>query len=614
MTSWGPHNPHPLSQMRAELVWDGKYDEYGNRRTLDVAGLALPLQRIETIDEPQSRTQAQGTIFDERKAHRDDFRNRLIWGENKLVMASLMEEFKGRIDLIYIDPPFDIGADFTMNIPIGQNADKISKSQSIIEMVAFRDMWGKGIDSYSQMVYERVLLMKDLLSEKGSIYVHVDATVGHIVRSIMDDVFGQDNFVRQIIWRIGWISGYKSKAKNWIRNHDMILYYRKSKQFIFNKQYIPYPADYVRRDGNRPTGSGYPVEDTWNCSDIDKLDSIQIKSFSNEKTGFVTQKNENLLERIIRSSSDEDSIVADFFCGSGTLGAVAERMGRRWVMADLGRFSIHTSRKRLINSQRELHEIGQTYRSFDVHNLGRYERQWWQRDALKGADADHRDVVLKFFRAEALHYAPSPLLHGRKGNAFVHVDGIDGIFTRTEASAVCKAVQAAGGTEVHCLAWDFEMEIRQAIEPIQEWLSVRMRLHRIPREIMERNRTETPPFYEIAHLTVEPVLHADGGVDVRLTDFLPSLTEVRSKELEEWQQHASKSGFDFIDFWAVDFDWAPDRPFNHHWQDYRTRKDRGLKTESDAAFCYTAPGKHKACIKVVDVFGCDTSISLEIET
>ena len=127
-TKYGPHNPHPLSRMRTELVWEGKYDEFGRRREVDVAGLAMPLQKIETIDEPRSRAEAQGYLFDEEKAHRDDFRNRLIWGDNKLVMASLLSEFKGAIDLIYIDPPFDVGADLKCQFLLGMGRTKSKKN------------------------------------------------------------------------------------------------------------------------------------------------------------------------------------------------------------------------------------------------------------------------------------------------------------------------------------------------------------------------------------------------------------------------------------------------------------------------------------------------------
>ena len=144
---YGPHNPHPLSQMKTELVWEGKYDEFGNRRAVDVAGCAMPLQKIETVDQPRSEAAAAGaqqlSMFEKQNTRLDDFRNMLIWGDNKLVMASLLKEFKGKVDLIYIDPPFNIGDDFTMNIPIGDKKEEIAKDQSTLEMVAYQDMWGK---------------------------------------------------------------------------------------------------------------------------------------------------------------------------------------------------------------------------------------------------------------------------------------------------------------------------------------------------------------------------------------------------------------------------------------------------------------------------------------
>jgi len=200
---YGLDNPHPLSQLKTELVWDGKYDEYGNRRAVDIAGCAMPLQKIETIDEPRSRAAAVGNLelFDKEKKRRDDFRNRLIWGDNKLVMASMLAEFKGKIDLIYIDPPFDVGADFTMNVPVGDEKETIEKDQSTLEMVAYRDMWGKGTDSYLHMMFERLSLMKELLSEKGSIYVHCDWHVNYMARSLLEDVFGRERFVNEIVWK-----------------------------------------------------------------------------------------------------------------------------------------------------------------------------------------------------------------------------------------------------------------------------------------------------------------------------------------------------------------------------------------------------------------------------
>lgn len=237
-TPYGPLNPHPLSQLKTELVWDGKYDEYGNRREVDVAGLAMPLQKIETVDEPRSRALVQGKLFETAKAHRDDFRNMLIWGDNKLVMASLLKEFKGKIDLIYIDPPFDVGADFTMDVPIGDESETVGKDQSALEMVAFRDMWGKGTDSYLFMLYERLSIIKELLKETGSLYVHCDWHVGHYIKVLLDDIFGSEYFRNQVVWKRSSIA--TNVSTQWRNSHDILFFYSKSKTAKFYVQHGEY--------------------------------------------------------------------------------------------------------------------------------------------------------------------------------------------------------------------------------------------------------------------------------------------------------------------------------------------------------------------------------------
>lgn len=671
---YGPDNPHPLSQLKTQLVWDGKYDEYGRRRVVDIAGAALPLQKIETIDEPRSRAEAVGdqqALFAlNEQAHKlGDFRNQLIWGENKLVMASLLKEFQGKIDLIYIDPPFDVGADFTMDVPIGDGDEVVPKDQSALELVAYRDMWGKGTDSYIHMMYERLIIMRELLAEHGSIYVHVGEKINYLMRSILDEIFGAENFHNEIIWRR---SDAHADAAAYGRIHDTLFYYSKSQSKRWEQQYIPYTKEYIenqyryvdekgRRFLSRSlsasglSGGGYTYEwhgftRSWRCPRTtmeryeaeDRLtytgkglvrykqylaempglpvqtiwDSFpKIHHLAHERLDYPTQKPEALLERIIRTSSQEGDLVADFFCGSGTTGAVAEQLGRKWIMCDLGRFAIHTSRKRLIDLQRELHSAGDSYRALDLYNLGRYERQWWQKEHLKGADQEHRRVVLEFYKAEAILSSTSPLIHGRKGPALVHVDSIDSIFTRRELRLVAEAAKAAGAKQVNCVAWEFEMDLRLQANSLQAELEIEIRLVRIPREIMEKNRTQVT-FFEIATLQAEPVITKAGkerAVNIKLKAFLPSLAEIPEKELQALEEHAIKHGFDFIDFWAVDFDYRDGQPFKHHWQAYRTRKDRSLPTISDQNFVYPTPGKHTACVKVVDTFGCDTSITIPIE-
>jgi adenine-specific DNA-methyltransferase len=647
---WGPDNPHPLSTMKTELVWEGKYDEWGNRREVDVAGCAMPMQRIETIDQPRSEAVAAGqlSIFEKKTTRVDDFRNRLIWGDNKLVMASLLVEFKGKIDLIYIDPPFDVGADFTMTVGLGEEG-KIKKEQSALEMVAYRDTWGNGTDSYLSMMYERISVLADLLSDTGNFYIHVDSRVVHYLRVVCEDIFGPRTLRNEIIW---CYRGGGTPNRAFAEKHDTILRYSKTKTpyFDVDSVRIPYSeasaermehqtnvfrGEKVYRDYERNAGGKHP-EDWWPIQPI-------MPSEKMERVGYPTQKPVELLQRIVDSSCPPDGLVLDAFCGSGSTLAVAEglRVGRnpakkagsdkylyyadprRWIGCDLGRFAIHTARKRLIDVQRTLSTEGKPYRSFDVHNLGRYERQWWQQEALKGADTEHRRVVLEFFKAEILDPAKSssPLIHGRKGRALCHVDGIDSIFTAAEARAVAQAAVGMGAREIYCLAWDFEMDIRQRMAAIEAETGIKTYPVKIPREIMEQNRTSPPPWLEVAVLEAESVYRnrSKAGkrgptrVDIKLTRFLPSLAEVPTKELESIRDRAIKSGFDFIDFWAVDFDWHEDRPFNHHWQDYRTRKDRSLKSMSEAGHDYAKAGKYTACVKVVDVFGCDTSITVPVK-
>ena len=683
-TTYGPHNPHPLSHMRTEVVWEGKYDQFGHRRKVNVNGNSMPMQRIETIDEPLSRAQAQDSLFDKAGAHRDDFRNRLIWGDNRLAASALLAEFRGSVDMIYIDPPFDIGADFSIQIPLG-DSDAFTKDASIFEDVAYRDTWGKGTDSYYAMIYESVVLLREMLKEDGKFFLHVGDKVAAYVKTILDDVFGRENYRNTIIIPRGTknVQAQFNDIRALTVGHDYIFFYSKTNSYRVPKlsrlDATPEPGrwDTFWRGTDRPTmryelfgkhpnrgqwrwkrETAYKAKDNYDLYQRDygnlSLDEYYQQCLSNgnelkfvrkseddvvqyyvpprdyklantiwsdtrtvgSTTDFQHEKHEELLERIIRWVTKEDELVADFFAGSGSTLAVAEKLGRKWIGCDLGRFSIHTTRKRLIGIQRELHDKSQPYRSFDLFNLGRYERQWWQSETLKGADLEHRHVVLQFFKAEHLSSAPSTLIHGRKGTAFVHVDGIDSIFTRDEVSDVARAVRAAGGKQVDCLAWDFEMDLRQTVAAIEVDLDIKIRLRRIPREIMEKNRTEVPPFFEIAVLEAETVVHLskdDKTVDIKLLNFLPSLTEVPSKELEALQERVTNSSFDFIDFWAIDFDWRPGQPFNHHWQDYRSRKARTLKSVSDAKFKYTKPGKYTACVKVVDVFGCDTSITVEVK-
>jgi len=600
-----------LKVTKTELVWPGKRTE--------VERVELPFQTIEILNLP--RGQRQESIFDtptqqesfvrEKNKQQtlktqvnNEWKNRLIWGDNFLVMNSLLKDFAGKINLIYIDPPFATGADFSFEVQIGDR--EITKEPSAMEVKAYRDTWGKGLQSYLQMMYIRLVLMKELLADGGSMYVHLDATVGHYVKAIIDEVLGSENFQREIIWRIGWISGYKSAAKNWIRNHDSILFYVKNKDnFVFNKEYIPYPQNYRRRDGSKPEGAGYPIEDVWNASKLDKMDSIQIKSFSREKTGYATQKNENLLQRILKASSNEGDLVGDFFCGSGTTGAVAEKLGRRWIMCDLGRFAIHTTRKRLI-------DIGA--KPFLVQNLGKYERHRWA--IQTGKYGDYLKFILDLYGSEQV--SDYKHLHGKKGNKFVHIGAVDAPVTLTEIQDALNECKENNIKELDVLGWEWEMGLHDLVKEEGERAGVKLATFQIPREVLElsirdRDLKNEITFYELAYLNVETKVEGT-KVTVELKDFIIPNPELLPEEVRD----KVKDWSNFIDYWAVDWmfnqheeETEEDDTFHNMNQRYRTRKEPKLELSMD--YEYKKVGRYNVLVKVIDIFGNDTTKLVEVK-
>ncbi len=327
---------------------------------------------------------------------------RLFRGDSFDMLSWLLNHgYAGTVDLVYIDPPFGGGSLYSRKVQF-RGVD----SDLVIQVPAYQDLWSDA--DYMQFMYERLVLLHRVLSETGSLYLHVDTAQAHYLKVLCDEVFGRENFQREIVWRIGWVSGYKSQAKNWIRNHDTILFYSKDPaHFYFDKQYAPYAAGYKRR-GEGKKGKGHPLEDTWNCSDQDKLDSIQIKSFSHEKTGYPTQKNEQILERIIRSSSPEGGLVLDCFLGSGTTAAVARKMSRRWLAADVSPAAVHTSRVRLLTEG-----LGQLSSGFATYDFESATQTPTAEVAIE-RKSNKLDISIKSFQSPVLAEAASRQ-HGREG-------------------------------------------------------------------------------------------------------------------------------------------------------------------------------------------------------
>ena len=622
--------------LQAEFVWEGKYDERGSRRAPRLPDTLPALMHVEAINGPWGATTPQ-----------TDFRNLLVWGDNKLALAALLERFRGAVNLITIDPPFAVGVDYTVDVHLDGDAEN-GRDRLTLGAVAYRDAWGRGPDSYLHMLYERLTLMRDLLADTGSIYVHCDWRLDYLLRGLMDDVFGRDGFRNAIVWKRDVAGkGAKKGSRQWPRNTDVILLYSKSPTtWTFHQPHKalsehqrrayryrdadgrPYKAvqlgDYSATSIQQLEAQGlihvsssgqkykkYHLDEAVATVDCiwDDIPGFGTRTAADEQTGYATQKPEALLARMIEASSEPGDLILDAFCGSGTALAVAEKLGRRWIGIDLGRRAVHTTRKRLVGVQRELAAADRPYRAFDVYNLGESERRWWHAERLGHSDDAYRQTVRQFYGATPRADVPDGPL--QRSSTLVHVAGLDGPFTAERLRAAAEAARAVGATELHCLAWEVVAGLARGTATIaaEQGLSIRVRL--IPREIMEPNCAEAV-FFEPGCLAAE-VIERAGRVDVALAKFTPPLPDAPSEKLAALRERAAKAPFDFIDTWAVDFDHDPGGPFTSHWQSYRTRKDRRLATATDIGWRYATPGRHIIAVKVIDVFGVETTTTLDVD-
>ena len=590
---------------RTELVWPGKYDGDGN--LVQVERVNLPFQVIETVNETRATREAktpQLTFFDywepqEGDTFEEGWRNKLIWGDNLYVMGSLLEHFANRIDLIYIDPPFATGADFSFVTRIGD--EDVSKKQSIIEEKAYRDTWGRGLDSYLQMMYERLTLMRGLLCESGSLVIHIDRRVNSQIRLILDELFGKDQLVNEIAWCYG---GGGAPRNYYPHKHDTLLWYAKGDTWTFNKQFRPYTEGTLQRGLTQVKGDKYKLDergagldDWWADKDVQKI--LSPTAYENLK--FPTQKPEGLLTRVLTGHSNEGDLVADFFCGSGTALAVAEKMGRRWIGCDLGRFAIHTTRKRLLDIE--------GCKPFEILNLGKYERQVWQGVTFGGQKRPQQMLIFDYLKFILKLYGAEPLagmehLHGKKGNAVVHVGAVDAPVTIDEVLHCLDECQAAKQKELHVLGWEWEMGLNGLMTGEAKAQGVKLLMLHIPREVMEPQAVEKGDirFFELAYLEAEiKPSRKRRSFTVTLTDFVIPNTELIRKEVRQKVRKWS----DYVDYWAVDWNFQNDT-FINQWTSYRTRRDRSPQLKTDP-HVYDQPGTYNILVKVIDIFGIDTS-------
>ena len=634
-----------------ELVWAGK--------TRDVCTAVLPFQTLEHIDEPRKEAKAADELaIDTGGRQVKGWTNKLIWGDNKLILSSLKSgalrrqiEDAGGLKLIYIDPPFDVGADFSMDIEIG--GETFHKEPNILEQIAYRDTWGRGAESFIAMIYERLILMRDLMAEDASIYVHLDSHVCHLVKLAMDEVFGKQYFRNEIVWK-------RTSARNDSDRintiHDTLYFYTRTANFTWNQQFQPYDQEYIKEfyshidsDGRRwkrgditspnprpnmmyefkgypspkkgwrytrerleeldrqgkihypkdPGGvprlkqyldemPGIPLQSVW-------IDTRAIHNLAPERVGYNTQKPEALLERIILASSNPGDLVADFFCGSGTTAAVAEKLGRKWIATDLGKFGIHTTRKRLIGVQRELKAAGKDFRAFEVLNLGRYERQAYlnlpgnltakkKADALARKEREFRDLILRAYRAAPLEN--EPFFHGQHAGRLVVVGPINLPVGRLFIEEVITECRKRGASRADILAFEFEMGLFPAVLAESKAKGIDLAPKTIPPEVFDKRAVDKGQvrFADVAYIEATPrydkkdkltvaleltdfsVYYSQGFVDAVTAELKEGKSEVvchagklikinKDKQGIVTQDILTKKWTDWVDYWAVDFNY-----------------------------------------------------------
>ena len=588
-----------------------------------------------------------------------EWRNRLIWGDKKYVLPSLLPEFAGKVDLIYIDPPFFTGTDQQIVIRVSED-QFLEKEPSLYEEAAYRNVWRQGWDSFFRWTYETLFALRELLTPNGAIFIRFDQYWSHYVKVIADDVFGKDNFQNELVvnrihknltqqgrvsipiatdslflYFVGPDSQFVDIKKKldetregyWRRIDDSsgvrrpperkvfgkIFHPPAGKHFKFSQDKMDVMADAGKIRLNEKSGRPeYWVEPTDEVVIDSDWTDIPGYAFS---TGYPTENAEPLLNRAIRACSSEGSLVLDCFCGSGTTAAVAEKLNRRWIACDLGRFAIHTTRKRLLGIP--------GVKPFVVQNLGKYERQQWQvaefptngKDRLaeqKEREANYRKFILELYHATPV--SGHVWLHGLKAGRMVHVGAVDAPVTRADVNAIAAEVWKAAGKganspekpAVDVLGWEFALELNETAKEIAAQARVDAAFKKIPREVLEKKAVEQGDvhFFELGALKVESKIKKR-EVTLSLSDFVIPLDDVPAEvrgAIKHWSQ--------MVDYWAVDWDYKDDT-FHNQWQSYRTRKNP--KLELTVKREYPEPGEYNVVVKVIDILGNDTTKTLTVE-
>ncbi|MBI2664711.1 site-specific DNA-methyltransferase [Candidatus Woesearchaeota archaeon] len=641
-----------------------------NRITLQTNELVLP-------------TKAKGGLFDftgqsVKTLGKKDWFNRMIYGDNLLAMQALLAgdpltglpSMRGKIDLIYIDPPFDSKADYRTKIHL-PNTD-IESKPTVIEQFAYSDTWKNGTSSYLQMIIPRLILMKELLSEQGSIYVHIDWHIGHYVKVVMDDIFGKENFRNEIVWKRG---PQKSHGLCYGHNSDKILFYIKAKTYIWNKQVTELSESYLKsfkedekgKYVTTPLHSGKPAKNVpvWRgirpptgrgwAYTIDKLEEFDKKSLiewsgsgvprlkrylddiegaalqeiwtdikpvlakTKEYLDYATQKPEKLIERVILASSDQGSIVADFFAGSGTTGAIAEKLGKKWIMSDLGKPACMIARKRLID---------QDAKPFLYQSIGDYQKEQFEKSQFKTI-GDLAHVIVNLYGALPFPMqegVPNNLGYIKQSKTLVFVDSpskMTGYATLKKAQEL-RGSFMGGWDKVVVLGWNFVTDIGTVIQSLND---DKLEVLVIPPDLLDKLKSKASyhqllksgqiRFSSLQYLTIKPIKVSKGKeedeIEIELDNYVllsPDALPLDEKNKEKLEKVIEKDPLSLVEYWSIDPDYDGET-FRSKWQEYReNNEDLRIKRKAKLTLP-KVEGKRKICVKAVDVFGFESVVVQE---
>ncbi|MHC2253160.1 adenine-specific DNA-methyltransferase [Bradyrhizobium embrapense] len=617
--------------------------------------------------------------------------NRLIYGDNLLAMAALligeqqMPSVRGKVGLVYIDPPFDSKADYRTKISLsGGNLDQ---RPTAIEQFAYSDTWHDGTFSYLQMLCPRLFLIKELLSATGSAFIHIDWHVGHYVKVIADEVFGKENFVNDIAWkRVDTVKGnFGQGTKGFGENKDSLLFYRSTSESKFEPQFTPYTKEYIDQfykftdeksgkvyrlismigPGGASKGNPYyevmGVTRYWRYSEakmkqmiadglivqtspgavpqrklfLDDGKGVSVQTiwddFSDTKLGFgprldyPTQKPESLIERIIRSTTETGDIVADFFCGSGTTGAVAEKLGRKWIVSDLGKPACMVTRKRLID---------QNAKPFLYQHIGDYQvEQMRSTMGSKFRIGDLAEIVLGLYGALPLPVEENPNKNMGRVQGSKTLVLADSPNKMTGLATLRRAIEIrdnlmGGWDKVVVLGWNFSPTIGHDIEALGQGEQLEVLV--IPPDLLDRLKkkghklkADEVRFSSLQYLKLGVVKrdrHEQAeSLSVSIANYVllsPEALNLDEANREKLQKLINKDPLALIEYWGVDPDYDGE-VFRSVWQDYRGNVESDgdpnrVVTTARLAGLPKKDGPRRICVRVVDVFGFEAEATAEV--